>query len=193
MQIRKFGRRSIVGVPTPKEAKKITDTPADAWNEKRAKLVCCLLLDGVHREELENIALPDLRLHLGMIRVPGGIAPISRYTVEAIYDYFEVRLSRSDNLTLFTDNRDGSPVKWQNILDMNCRRFWCYLTIGRPLSCNEFLSFHVRKVRTAHPHLTVKEIGKLCRISRVKTKWLLGINTTLNRYHQSRNHQSRNH
>lgn len=177
----KFKRRPIVGTLSDDEIRLVRETPAGDYKEVRSKLVCCLLLDGVHREELINIALPDLRLHLNTIRVPGGIATISKHTTTVIWDWLEVRYARSDVLNLFT-SKHGRALQWHKDLDERGRVFWSKKTVGRPVTCNEFLSAHVKEIRMAHPHLTIRQISELCRISPTKGAWLLGFNFAANHY-----------
>lgn len=171
-----------MGRPTDEEIERVRNTPADTPEEVRGKLVCCLLVDGIHREELLTMALPDLRLGMATIRVPGGVAPISKYTVKAILDYLEIRVSRSDNMTLFTDFRDGSMVVWHQTLDERGRGIWGFKTVGRPITCNEYLSYHLYQIQSAHPLMTIAEIARISRINYQKAEWLLGKGIATNHY-----------
>lgn len=173
--------RPIVGRLADDEVNLVRNTSASGWVEKRSKLVCVLLLEGFKRKEIHGMALPDLRLHLRVIRVGQGFVPISEHLVGVIEEWLAVRPSRSDNLRLIT-GRYGLPCDWAKLDES--RRLWGHKTVGRPVTCNEFLAVKVREVRLAYPHLTVQEVGKLLRISRNKAKWLLGMNTksVVNKY-----------
>ena len=87
----------------------VKTTPALTAADKRDKLVCCLMLDGIKWSELSGIALPDLRLEFSIIRFPQTIVIISSATVQAMREWLAVRPSKSNNLTLFTSHV-GKPV-----------------------------------------------------------------------------------